>query len=310
MIKLAMIAVVLSIVASAAGAGIAGCRNSAESAAESLQQSLGSGQPTAQGLTAAPSTAGNEHQAEIAMLRGALEQATEAMHAAQEQIASLRRATRTRPAVNTATRAASLNPIASEPRRAAAAPLPISRTAHTPAARPVPEVAIPAVAIPRETRITASIDTLISSATAVVEQRVTATTSRDVRVDGVVAIAAGSRIIGSVTAIERSGRMRGSESITVRFHTVVNEGVETPLKTQPITRTGPGQARQNASRIGGGAAIGAVLGGIFGGHKGAAIGGAIGGAGGTAAAAAEHAAPAEIGPAETVVLTTTRTTTL
>ena len=164
--------------------------------------------------------------------------------------------------------------------------------------------------IPRETLITAAVDTLISSATAKVEDEVTTTAGRDVRVDGIVLIAAGSRIIGSVTAIERSGRLRGSESITVRFHTLLSEGVETPLATEAITRTGPGQVRQNATRIGGGAAIGAVLGGIFGGHKGAAIGGAIGGAGGTAAAAVQHAPPAALEAGETVVLRTTRTTTL
>ena len=303
MIKLAIIAVMLSIVASAAGAGIAGCRNSMDSAARNLEQAFGGGQAHAAGQPAAASTAGTDQHAEIAMLRGALEQATEAMQAAERQIARLRQQ---RPA-----RAATSSPTgAPAPARRAvqrpAAPVPVP----APRAHPAPQPVAPAVVIPRETLFSATVDALVSSASAEVEDEVSATISRDVRVDGIVVVPAGGRVVGSVTAVERSGRMRGSESITVRFHTLVRDGVETPLATQAIARTGPGQGKQNATRIGGGAAIGAVLGGIFGGHKGAAIGGAIGGAGGTAAAAAQHAPPATFQAGESLVLRTTRTATL
>ena len=168
----------------------------------------------------------------------------------------------------------------------------------------------PPLTIPSETLITVTADALTSSATAVVEDRVTATASGDVVVNGVVVVPSGSLLIGSVTSVGRSGRMRGSESIAVRFHTLVAGGGETAIATEAVGRTGPGQTKQNATRIGGGAAVGAVLGAVFGGSRGAAIGGAIGGAGGTAAAAAQHAPPAVIAAGETLVVRTTRDVTL
>ena len=315
MIKLAILAVVLSIVASAAGAGIAGCRNSMNSARLGFEQALG-GSPE----TPAQQPAAADAQAEIDMLRSALEQAAETMRAAERQIARIRQAEETQAVVESATRAAAATRQASVRPAATAAPVRTREPVRAPAARPAleaiearartPEPAPPALRIPRETLIAVTVDALTSSATAQVEDRVLATTTGDVRVDGIVVVPAGSRMVGSVTAVERSGRMRGSESISVRFHTLVTDGVEIPLATGAITRTGPGQGKQNATRIGGGAAIGAVLGGIFGGHKGAAVGGAIGGAGGTAAAAAQHAPPAVLQPGERLVLRTTRTATL
>jgi hypothetical protein len=163
--------------------------------------------------------------------------------------------------------------------------------------------------IPANTAITVRTAATVTSATARVEDAVSATTVGDVTVDGRTALPAGSRLLGSVTAVERAGRMSGSDRITVRFHTLAYNGVETPLETAPVTRAGPGQTSQNATRIGGGAAVGAVLGAILGGRKGAAIGGAIGTAGGSAAAAAQHAAPAVLEAGETLALRTTRATT-
>ncbi len=92
-----------------------------------------------------------------------------------------------------------------------------------------------------------------TSATARVEDAVSATTVSEVMIDGQTVIPAGGRMLGSVTAVERAGRMSGSDRITVLFHTLVYNGVETALETAPVTRAGPGQTSQNATRIGGGA---------------------------------------------------------
>ncbi|MCY4119653.1 MAG: hypothetical protein OXG72_01880, partial [Acidobacteria bacterium] len=178
---------------------------------------------------------------------------------------------------------------------------------HQPTATPpAPTPQATQITIPAGTAIAARSATTASSATARVEDSVSATTASDVTVDGRTAIPAGSRLLGSVTAVERAGRMSGSDRITIRFHTLVYNGVEIPLETTPVTRTGPGQTSQNATRIGGGAAVGSILGAILGGKRGAAIGGAIGAGGGTAAAAAQHAAPAVLGTGETLTLRTTR----
>ena len=47
--------------------------------------------------------------------------------------------------------------------------------------------------------------------------------------------------------------MRGSDPISVQFHTLVVRGVKTPLRTAAVTHTGRGQGTQKATRIGGAA---------------------------------------------------------
>lgn len=58
--------------------------------------------------------------------------------------------------------------------------------------------------------------------------------------------------LGSVIAVERAGRMSGSDRISIRFHTLAYDGIEIPLETSPLTRSGPRQTSQNATRIDGG----------------------------------------------------------
>ncbi|MCY4636006.1 MAG: hypothetical protein OXG04_16120, partial [Acidobacteria bacterium] len=200
-----------------------------------------------------------------------------------------------------------------EPQQPPAPPAPAATTEpshHEPIPAPEPAPQVTPIAIPAATAITVRTAAAVTSATAQVEDTVSATTAGDVTVDGRTVIPAGSRMLGSVTAVERTGRMSGSDRITVRFHTLVYNGVKTPLETAPVTRAGPGQTSQNATRIGGGAAVGAILGAVLGGRKGAAIGSAIGTAGGSAAAAAQHAAPAVLEAGETLTLRTTRRATI
>ena len=152
------------------------------------------------------------------------------------------------------------------------------RNEPPPAPAPAPSAAPQAapVRVPAGTAFAVRTAATVTSATAQVEDTVSATTAEEVTVNGRTAIPAGTRMIGSVTAVERAGRMSGSDRITIRFHTLVYDGVDTPLETAPVIRAGPGQSSQNATRIGGGAAVGAILGAVLGGSRGAAIGGAIG----------------------------------
>lgn len=141
------------------------------------------------------------------------------------------------------------------------------------------EVIVPASAV-----IGLQMESSISTERARVEDRVDARVTRDVIAGGRVAIPAGSRVLGSVTVVERGGKVKERARLGVRFHTLVlADGSEVPLKTDEVYRDGESPAGGSTKKIGGAAVGGAILGAILGGGKGAAIGGATGAAGGTAA---------------------------
>jgi type IV secretory pathway VirB10-like protein len=151
------------------------------------------------------------------------------------------------------------------------------------------------VTVPADSVMGLQFETSLSSETAHVEERVEARVTRDVRADGRVAIPAGSRVVGSVSLVERGGRVKEQARLGVRFHTVVlADGTELPLQTETIYRVGESPGNSSAAKMGGGAIGGAILGAILGGGKGAAIGGAVGAAGGTAAVMASGRKPATI----------------
>jgi hypothetical protein len=141
------------------------------------------------------------------------------------------------------------------------------------------EVILPASAV-----IGLQVETATSTEKARVEDRVDARVSRDVMAAGRVAIPAGSRMIGSVTTVERGGKMKEQARLGIRFHTLVlSDGTQVPLQTEPVMRLGDAPASSSTKKIGGAAVGGAILGAILGGGKGAAAGGAIGAGAGTAA---------------------------
>ncbi len=160
---------------------------------------------------------------------------------------------------------------------------------------PPPQPQFTEVTVPTDSVIGLRIETSLSSETARVEERVEARVTRDVRADGRVAIPAGSRVIGSVSLVDRGGRMKEQARLGVRFHTVIlADGTELPLQTDTIYRLGDSPSNASAAKVGGGAIGGAILGAILGGGKGAAIGGAVGAAGGTAAVMAGGRRAAQI----------------
>jgi len=156
-----------------------------------------------------------------------------------------------------------------------------ARTSEPPATARVPqfeEVVLPAASV-----MGLEVETTLSSEHARIEDRVDARVTRDVMADGRVAIPAGSRVIGSVTVVERGGKIKQPARLGVRFHTLVlADGREISLGTEPIYREGESPAADSARKIGGAAIGGAILGAIIGGGKGAVIGGATGAAGGSA----------------------------
>jgi len=127
------------------------------------------------------------------------------------------------------------------------------------------------------------LDEPVSSATAKVEDRVTATVTRAVVVDGWTAIPEGSRVEGYVTTVEKGGKFREKARVGLQFSWLVLPGDErVPIATEAVFREGESPTGEATSKIGASAVVGTVLGAIIGGKKGAAIGGAAGAAGGTA----------------------------
>ena len=203
---------------------------------------------------------------------------------------------------------------ARQPERAAAEPV-ASAASGAPAvletpAEPVqsaqvrevlPERQFEEVILPASSVLGLKVETPLSSERAQPEDRVDARLTRDVSADGRVAVPAGSRVIGSVTIVERGGKMKERARLGVRFHTLVLEdGREVPLRTEAIIREGDSPSNESARKIGGAAIGGAILGAIMGGGKGAVIGSAAGAAGGSAAVMAGDRNAATL-PAGTIV---------
>jgi hypothetical protein len=137
--------------------------------------------------------------------------------------------------------------------------------------------------VPASSVIGLRVETPLSTERAQVEDRVDARVTRDVMVDGRVAIPSGARAMGSVILVERGGKMKDRARLGVRFHTLVlADGTELPINTEAIYREGDSPSGESARKIGGAAVGGAILGALIGGKKGAVVGGATGAAGGTA----------------------------
>ena len=193
---------------------------------------------------------------------------------------------------------------------------PAAATAPTTAAEPAPEAprvpdpppAPPTprfeeVVLPTSSVMGLQVDTPLSSERSRIEDRVEARVTRDVVAEGRVAIPAGSRVIGSVTLVERGGKVKQPARLGVRFHTLVlADGREIPLQTEPVYREGESPAGESARKIGGAAIGGAILGAIIGGGKGAVIGGATGAAGGSAVVMAGDRNAATLAPGTVVTV--------
>ena len=169
------------------------------------------------------------------------------------------------------------------------------------------------VTVKQDSVVGIQIDQSVSSETAHVEDRITAKVTRDVTVDGRTAIAAGTKLEGVVSLVERGGKFRERAKVGIRFNTLIlPDGLRVPIQTDAILREGDSPAGEASAKIGGSAVAGAIVGGLIGGKRGAAIGTAAAAAGGTAVVAAggRNAAVIQSGAPLTVRLTAPVTITI
>ena len=185
-------------------------------------------------------------------------------------------------------------PSAAEPARPAPAPAVVDvveppRIVDNQASRSVEPVGplYDELVIAADSVIGLEIESSVTTEKAKVEDPVVARVTRDVKVGNRVAIPAGSRANGEVTAVERGGRLKDRARLGVRFTSIVlADGTRIPIETETIYREGDSPTNESAAKIGGGAIGGAIIGGILGGGKGAAIGSIVGAGAGSGAVVA------------------------
>lgn len=183
---------------------------------------------------------------------------------------------------------------------AATAATPATTNAAPPQAPVAPQAPPPApaarydeVTVAADAVLGLQLDSTISTETARVEDRVNARLSRDVMVDGRVAIPTGARLEGVVTLVERGGKFKDRPRLGVAFNTLVlADSTRVAIQTDTIFRDGESPSGQANAKVGGSAVVGAILGAMLGGKKGALVGSTAGAAGGAAAVAAGNRAKA------------------
>jgi hypothetical protein len=137
--------------------------------------------------------------------------------------------------------------------------------------------------VPEGTTLSLRLATAIHSGTASVDDRVEATLAEAVSVAGAEVLPAGSTLVGTVAAVDASGKIKGLASITLHFTSIATAGRDDRYDIDATySETAEATKGSDATKIGIGAGAGAAIGGLLGGKGGAAKGAAIGGDAGTA----------------------------
>jgi hypothetical protein len=147
--------------------------------------------------------------------------------------------------------------------------------------------------------------TAVASDSSAVEDVVRAEFRDAVVVDGATALPAGTTLVGNVTAVERSGRVKGRARIAYRFDELTHGGERYDVATALLSHEAQATKGEDATKIAIGAGAGAAVGALLGGGDGAVKGAAIGGAGGTGVVLATRGEEVRLGPGANV---TTRLT--
>ena len=135
------------------------------------------------------------------------------------------------------------------------------------------------------------------------------TLDEPIRANGKELYPRGADVSGRVSDVHRSGRLSEPGELDLILTTVSSGRGALSISVQPMVIKGESHTKNNAGKIGGGAALGAIIGGIAGGGKGAAIGAGVGGAAGAGAAAATGKRAAVVQPETVLTFTSTSAST-
>jgi hypothetical protein len=161
------------------------------------------------------------------------------------------------------------------------------------------------VTLPAGTTLRLRLQSAVASDSSRVEDTVRAELREAVVIDGATVLPAGTELTGVVTAVERSGRVKGRARIAYRFNAISHDGEQYKVTTAPLSHQAEATKGEDATKIAVGAGAGAAIGALLGGGDGAAKGAAIGGAAGTGAVLATRGEEVRVGPGASV---TTRLT--
>ena len=173
-------------------------------------------------------------------------------------------------------------------------------------AAPAPAVPVyKEVTIPAGTTLLLDLKSSVASDTSKVEDTVRAALRQAVVVNGQTVLPAGTELVGTVTDVERSGRVKGRARVAYRFSSLRHDSERYDITTATIAHEAQPTKKEDAKKIAIGAGAGAAIGAILGGGSGAAKGAAIGGGAGTGAVLATRGDEVRRGPGANV---TTRLT--
>src|SRR5262245_26474490 len=161
------------------------------------------------------------------------------------------------------------------------------------------------VTIPSGTTLRLDLKSSVASDYSKVEDTVRAAMGQAVGVDGQTVLPVGTELVGTVTDVERSGRVKGRARVAYRFNSLRHDSERYDITTATIAHEAQPTKKQDAKKIAIGAGAGAAIGALLGGGSGAAKGAAIGGGAGTGAVLATRGEEVRRGPGADV---TTRLT--
>lgn len=154
-----------------------------------------------------------------------------------------------------------------------------------PAAPPEPEEPPkPTVAtLPQNTQLVVRLAQTLSSKTNTDGQKFETQLENDLVVDGYLLARSGDSIIGRLSNVKASGKVKGRASMALTLVEIRSGGENYAIASNTLSFEAEGTGGRDAKRIGIAAGIGTVVGAIAGGGKGAAIGAAVGGGAGAGA---------------------------
>ena len=152
------------------------------------------------------------------------------------------------------------------------------------------------VTIPSGTTLRLDLKSAVSSDASQVEDTVRASLRQAVSVEGKPVLPAGTELVGTVTDVARSGRVKGRARVAYRFSSLRYDSERYDITTAQISHEARATKGKDATKIGVGAGVGAAVGALLGGGGGAAKGAAIGGAAGTGAVLATRGEEVRLGP--------------
>jgi hypothetical protein len=174
---------------------------------------------------------------------------------------------------------------ASPPPPAAPSPAAVAAQAAAAAAPPKPRP----IQVPAGTKLNVRLVDGIDVDASQTGQTFKAIVDDPVMMNGAIVIPAGAKATLQAAKVEQSGKMKGSDKITLKMNSIAFGGTAYPVVTEYVETKGKGEGKKTGRKVGGGAGLGAIVGGIAGGGEGAAIGAAIGaGTGAIMAASGEE----------------------